>query len=53
MLVNLIFVIDNSNKSTGRQVDRSTGRQVDKSILPKYINGWVSLVQAEIQELSA
>ena len=29
MLVNQIFVIDNSTRSKGRQVDRSTGRQVN------------------------
>ena len=45
MLVNRIFVIDNST--------RSTGRQIDKSILPKYINVSVGIVQAEIQGLSA
>ena len=53
MLVNRIFVIDTSTRSTGRQVDKSTGRQVDKSIKPKYINGYVGIVQAEIQGLSA
>ena len=48
-----MFVVDNSTRSTGRQVDQPTGRQVDKSILHKYINGYVGIGQAEVQVLSA
>ena len=43
MFVNRIFVIVNST--------RSTGGQVDKSVLIKCINGCVGIVQAEIQGL--
>ena len=37
MLVNRIFVIDNSTRSTGRQVDRSTSRQINIAKIYKWI----------------
>ena len=37
MLVNRIFVIDNSTGSTGRQVDRSSSRQINIAKIYKLI----------------
>ena len=37
MLVNRIFVIDNSTRSTGPQVDRSTSRQINIAKIYKWI----------------
>ena len=53
MLVNRIFVIVKSTRSTSRQVDKSKSRQVEKSVLIKCINGSVGSVQTEKQRRSA
>ena len=37
MLVNRIFVIGNSTRSTGRQVDRSTSRQINIAKIYEWI----------------